>query len=623
MIGALINHLWQSTLFAAAVGLLTLAYRNNRARVRYWLWFSTSLKFLLPFTLLMSLGSHLRLAPDATGITARMTAPSVPLTIAQISEPFPATLPMAPSARGRRDWTGIAVWGVWAFGFAGIALIRFRGWLRVRSALRSSVALDIPADLDVRSSPGLLEPGVVGWLRPVLLLPAGIGERLTPAQLEAVLAHELCHGRRRDNLWASIHMVVEALFWFHPAVWWIGARLLDERERACDEEVLSLGGEPRVYAEGILNVCKAYAESPLACVSGVTGSNLKKRIEGILSNRVVLKLNVAKKVVLAVAGICALAAPILIGVMNASNIRAQSAPAGTPKFGAVSIQPGCAPFVGEPRKSGDGARKTGAPAPPAPGSLNLNCSTVAAMLHAAYGTFASGRPLAEADPLHYVDAVPMSGGPAWIYTDQYQIKAKAQGDPSQEMMRGPMMQALLEDRFKLKVRRETRNVPAYALTAAAGGPKMQPYLGDCVPDFVLPPLAPGQKHCWEIGTGERKEATFTPHFAPDSVVKDLDGFSLWLFVITDRPVLNKTGLTGRFFMDLEFRPDESTPGALARLAIMARRNGGNISAPAAPSNPPGPSIFTALDQQLGLKLEPITAPRDFIIVDHAERPTAN
>ena len=185
------------------------------------------------------------------------------------------------------------------------------------------------------------------------------------------------------------------------------------------------------------------------------------------------------------------------------------------------------------------------------------------------------------------------------------------------------MQALLEDRFKLKVRRETRNVPAYALTVAGGGPKLQPYLGDCVPDFVLPPLAPGQKHCWEIGTGARKEATFTPHFAPDSVVKDLDGFSLWLFVITDRPVLNRTGLTGRFFMDLIFRPDESTPGALARLAIMARRNGANASAPAAPSNPPGPSIFEALDQQLGLELEPTTAPRDFLIVDHAERPTTN
>jgi uncharacterized protein (TIGR03435 family) len=88
--------------------------------------------------------------------------------------------------------------------------------------------------------------------------------------------------------------------------------------------------------------------------------------------------------------------------------------------------------------------------------------------------------------------------------------------------------------------------------------------------------------------------------------------------MTDRPVLNKTGLTGRFFMGFVFAPDQSTPGALNRLAMMARRTGGTVPAP---SSPPGPSIFTALDQQLGLKLEPTTAPRDFITIEHVERPT--
>jgi len=106
--------------------------------------------------------------------------------------------------------------------------------------------MDIPAMVEIRSSPGLLEPGVVGWLRPILLLPADILKRLTPPQLEAVLAHELCHVRRRDNLTSAIHMLVEAIFWFHPLVWWISARLVEERERACDEDVLRLGSEPRL-----------------------------------------------------------------------------------------------------------------------------------------------------------------------------------------------------------------------------------------------------------------------------------------------------------------------------------------------------------------------------------------
>ena len=122
------------------------------------------------------------------------------------------------------------------------------------------------APSQIRSSPGLLEPGVVGLFRPILLLPAGIAERLQPPQLEAVLAHELCHVRRRDNLTSAIHMIVEAVFWFHPLVWWIGARLVEERERACDEAVLSLAMQPHDYAEGILNVCKSYWNRPcLVC----------------------------------------------------------------------------------------------------------------------------------------------------------------------------------------------------------------------------------------------------------------------------------------------------------------------------------------------------------------------
>ena len=128
-----------------------------------------------------------------------------------------------------------------------------------------------------------LEPGIFGIARPVLIWPEGISEHLEDAHLEAILAHELWHVRRRDNLAAAIHMLVEAIFWFHPLVWWLGARLVEERERACDEAVLELGGERQVYAESILKVCEFCVGSPLACVSGVTGADLKKRIVHIMS----------------------------------------------------------------------------------------------------------------------------------------------------------------------------------------------------------------------------------------------------------------------------------------------------------------------------------------------------
>ena len=191
-------------------------------------------------------------------------------------------------------------------------------------------------------------------------MPEGILERLSPAQLQAVLAHEMCHVRRRDNLAAAVHMAVEAIFWFHPLVWWIGSRLVEERERACDEEVLSVAGEPEVYAEGILNVCKFYVSSPLRCVSGVTGSDLKKRIEEIMTARMVLNLSLGRKLLLAGAGAVAIAIPIAIGILNVPQVRAQSATA-PPAFEVATIKPsgGDERQVMLLRQPGGGMRTTG------------------------------------------------------------------------------------------------------------------------------------------------------------------------------------------------------------------------------------------------------------------------
>ena len=326
MNGALAAHLWQSTAFACAAGLLTLAFRPNRAQVRYWLWLAASLKFLLPFTALMSLGSQVHWDPAARQVARQIAPPQFSIAMERMAQPFPARLPLTPAPASH--WpAGMA--GLWACGLAAFAILRLRSWLHVRAALRASRPVEIPAAVAVRSAPGLLEPGVVGWWRPVILLPDGIMERLTPAQLEAVMAHELCHVRRRDNLFAAMHMVVESVFWFHPLVWWIGARLVEERERACDEAVLHLGGEPRTYADAILNVCKLYVESPLVCVSGVTGANLKLRIEAIMMNRTGRGLNRARKLLLACAGAAALAGPVALGVMmgvgNAPAAHAQTA----------------------------------------------------------------------------------------------------------------------------------------------------------------------------------------------------------------------------------------------------------------------------------------------------------
>ena len=117
-----------------------------------------------------------------------------------------------------------------------------------------------------------------GIIRQVLLLPDSIAAHLEAAQLDAIFAHELYHVcvSPRQPGGGRFYMLVEAIFWFHPLVWWIGSRLIEERERACDEEVVRLGSDPEIYAETILKICKVYLESPLACAAGISGARSAK-----------------------------------------------------------------------------------------------------------------------------------------------------------------------------------------------------------------------------------------------------------------------------------------------------------------------------------------------------------
>jgi hypothetical protein len=197
-------------------------------------------------------------------------------------------------------------------------LVRWRG---VREILRAAVPTAIVAPVPVRTSAGLREPSIVGIVRPVLLLPAKIAAQLTPPQLEAVLRHEVCHLRRHDNLTSAIHMLVEAIFWFHPLVWWIGARLLEERERACDESVVRSGSDPRIYAEGILRVCRSYLASDLACVAGVSGADLKLRLEAIMT-KTVKELGIGKRFALGALAFAAVSVPVMVGLALPAQVEA-------------------------------------------------------------------------------------------------------------------------------------------------------------------------------------------------------------------------------------------------------------------------------------------------------------
>jgi len=312
MIALLLDHLWQSTLFAAAAGLLTLAFVRNSAAVRYWIWFAASIKFLIPFSVLTALGAFL----------FRSFAPAIlsPVFVdfESAAIPFSGSAPVLTSSIGSSiDWPLILL-AIWVPGFITILALWTMRWAKLRDALAGATPLAIAAPLPVKSSIALLEPGLVGIWQPILLLPQGIAARLTQPEADAILLHELCHLRRRDNLLASVHMGVEALFWFYPLIWWLGTRLIAERENACDEAVLASGSDPQTYAQGILKVCQFYLHSPLACASGISGADLKKRMEMIMENKRILRLNHSKRGLLSACAIATIAMPLALGLLTTS-----------------------------------------------------------------------------------------------------------------------------------------------------------------------------------------------------------------------------------------------------------------------------------------------------------------
>ena len=329
----LANHLWQSTLFVAGVWLINLTLRENRAAVRHALWVAATLKFLIPFSFLAAIGRQFQWPGTP------LPAPGVSVLVGAIGQPFGTPSMAHPLSSPADSSMGAVLFTVWMFGFFASLLWWLTRWLQIRRVVHLARPLNLNVPMRVVQHQGQWEPGVFGIFKPVLLLPEGITDRLSTEHVQSLLAHEWCHVRRCDNLTSGIQMFVEALFWFYPLVWWIRLRLIDEQERACDEAVLRNGSDPQVYAESILKVCECYLTSPSMCISGITSSNLKKRIGDIMKNRVARKLSLTRALLLAVAGVAALAGPIILGSARAALVGPESALAtASPAPGAVPVE---------------------------------------------------------------------------------------------------------------------------------------------------------------------------------------------------------------------------------------------------------------------------------------------
>jgi len=588
---AVANHLWQSTVILGIAWLLALALRKNHSRARYWVWMAASLKFLLPFSLLIGVGEWLRSLIPAGPVVQ----PGVAIAVVQVTRPlvgaqfFDVAPTLVPARHG--NWLPLLLLALWACGALAVAVRFGRGWWTVYTAKRTASPLKLVADVPVLATPALIEPSIFGIFEPVLLLPEGILARLSAEQMQSIIAHEMCHVRRRDNLTFLIHMLVETLFWFHPAVWWVGARLIEEREQACDEAVVQAGSAAHIYAEGILNVCMFYVESPVASAAGVTGADLKKRITRIITGQIAKRLSVSGRLLIGVAGLTALGIPLFFGLARAAQTAAQAPTAGPelPKFEVASIKP----------HQDDGMTMQHGGIHMMPDGISIIGMPLTMLVRQAFG-LSEDRILNE---------------PEWVRSARFDIEAKvAPGDVSRLasltlQQRGRMMLPLLEERFGLKFHHETKVLPVFALEVAKGGPKLKE-------TKVEESGAAGAGSA--VGAHEpRMGMSESPRgiWAGGSNIS-LPMLAQLISQETGNTVVDKTGLTGRYDVSLKFAPNNIN-------APMPTQAPGGSTPPEGAVDAGGPTIQEALREQLGLKLVFEKETVDVVVIDQFERPSPN
>ena len=295
----LIHFVWQGGLLALATAVGLRLCRRRSSEARYAIACAgltamlaapvvTTAFFRTPDSALVSRGSVLAAVP---GSEAVVTVPRG--STDEVSSPANA----APTGAIRLDAVlPVVVWG-WLAGVTAL-LARFAGgcwrvhrlraaalaetvsqWQSASERLAVRLRLDVPFRV-VES--GLVEaPGVVGWIRPVILLPVAILANLTPVQIEAILAHELAHIRRRDYAVNLLQTVAETLLFYHPAVWWVSARVREEREHCCDDAAVEVVGEPAAYAQALAELA-SWRSGETALAVGATGGSLLARIRRLL-----------------------------------------------------------------------------------------------------------------------------------------------------------------------------------------------------------------------------------------------------------------------------------------------------------------------------------------------------
>jgi uncharacterized protein (TIGR03435 family) len=585
---ALVDFLWQGVLVGAMLWIILLWLRDRPATERYVASCLALLVLcLLPvLTVLALLTADVHMDAASTTTAASAATPVlVPQTLLQIW--------MVPDAP-RQPWLDmIEGWAlpIWTAGVLLLSLRLVGSWIHARGITRTATAGDegtsvavarirerlaISRQVRVAVSSRVEGPSVIGWLRPIILLPmAAMG--LTPQQTEAVLAHELAHVRRHDYVINMLQVLAEALFFYHPVVWWISRCIRLEREVCCDAIAIGAAGDAIGYARALTELAKRQL-TPRLSMAAARGP-LVYRVQRLIGHRSA-DLAPAMLPGLAAIGIAAVAVALNAG-LHAQDGGASPDP---PRFDVTSVKV---------NRSNDGIIFD----QQAHGRVTAHGYSLRALIQSAY----------------QVQEFQIIGGPDWIDRERFDVSATSPDDPSLDRhTQGPsvrtlMMRSLLTDRFGLAVHKETRERPVFALVPsrrdASLGPRLRHASVDCA-------VAKGDDACGTtVAPGFVKGRGITlPQFATALSKLTNTGSSL------NRLVVDRSGISGRFNLDLQFTPDRIpnwSPGALAD------------SAGIPPVDPQGASIFTSIQEQLGLKLEPQNAPVEVLVIDRVSHPTEN
>jgi uncharacterized protein (TIGR03435 family) len=386
-------------------------------------------------------------------------------------------------------------------------------WQRKLDDIGAQIRLSQPVRLLVSAL--VQVPTVVGWLRPVVLVPVGVLTGVPPEHVEALLAHELAHIRRHDYLVNILQSMAEALLFYHPAVWWVSGHIRSEREICCDDVAVSIGGDAMAYALALADL----ESQRVANLSPALAAN-----GGSLAERIARLLGAPRPAANSLTG------PIVSMILLVAAACGLSGQASAPRaFEVASV-----------RRDNSASTSSDTGWSASAGTLNFVNVTLRNCVQIAYTMKPS-----------QIEA------PDWMDSARYDITAKAAGPASDNEIRA-MLQTLLAQRFGVSVHRETRMLSAYALTVAKAGPKLKT-------------SEPGAR-VWNDSRRGHLEA----HGMSMTDFVDKPAGSL------DRPVIDATGIKGGYEITLLWTPDDS---------------------PAA-SEGTGSSIFTAVQEQLGLKLEP-------------------